>query len=239
MTQDEIKKQLGYRAADDLIRDGMKIGLGTGSTAVWAVRRLGTLYSAGKVRDILAVPTSSQTEMECQEQGIPLRSMNDPEINGSLDLTIDGADQIDGSGYMTKGGGGALLIEKIVAYASKKMAVVADHSKLTEALGLSYPIPLEVLPEARIPVLNTLKGMDTQPRVRMAVKKMGAVITDNGNLIIDVTLREAWDPEELDREFSRVPGVLGNGLFTRMRPLLYIGYPGGDIDVKDFQTERS
>ncbi|MFP4384305.1 MAG: ribose-5-phosphate isomerase RpiA [Spirochaetia bacterium] len=234
MTQEEVKKQLGFRAADDLIRNGMKIGLGTGSTAVWAVRRLGMLYYDGKVNDILAVPTSSQTEMECQEQGIPLRSMNDPEINGSLDLTIDGVDQIDGSGCMTKGGGGALLIEKIVAYASKKMAVVADHSKLTDALGLSFPIPLEVLPEARIPVLNTLKEMNTQPRVRMAVKKMGAVITDNGNLIIDVTLREVWNPEELDREFSRIPGVLGNGLFTRIKPLLYIGDSGGNIEIRDF-----
>jgi len=232
--QIDIKQKLGYKAVDDLITDGMKVGLGTGSTAVWAVRRLGELYSEGKIRNISAVPTSSQTELECSKYGIPLKSMNDPDIAEGLDLTIDGADQIDPSGFMTKGGGGALLLEKIVAYASKKMVVLIVENKLTDYLGLTYPIPLEVLPQARVPVLKSLQAMGTCPEVRMAVKKMGAVITDNGNLIIDVTLQKARDPLELDIEFSRIPGVLENGLFTLNKPAAYVGYSDGAVKVRDF-----
>ena len=216
MDAQEIKKQVGYAAIDEFVKSGMKIGLGTGSTAVWAVRRLGELLHSGRLRDVLAVPTSSQTEMECQKAGVPLRSMNDPEIGGVLDFAVDGADEVDEGLHLTKGGGGALLIEKIVAYAAKKFVVVVDSAKMVKNLGLSFPIPTEVLREARA-------------EVRMAVKKMGAVITDNGNILLDLSFQKAFDPVKMEEALSLIPGVLGNGIFARCNPEVLVGHPDGSI----------
>ncbi len=230
MDKERMKEAAGHAAADALVRSGMKLGLGTGSTAIHAVRRVGRMLQEGTLRDILAVATSSQTEMECQKLGIPLRSLNDPEIGGTLDLTIDGADEADRVLFLTKGGGGALLIEKVVAYASAAFAVVTDESKLVEHLGLSFPIPLEVLPLARVTVMRRLSALGAEPEVRMAVKKMGAVITDNGNIIVDVRFPGPFDPVAMERDLSLIPGVLGNGLFTRCRPELFVAKSDGTID---------
>jgi ribose 5-phosphate isomerase A len=230
MDADEIKKQVGFAAVDEFAKTGMKIGLGTGSTAVWAVRRLGELLRAGKLKDIRAVATSSQTELECQDAGIPLRSLNDPEIGGSLDLAIDGADEVDENLNLTKGGGGALLIEKIVAYSAKKFVVVVDSSKLVKNIGLAFPIPTEVLREARVCAAKAFAGLGAEARVRMAVKKMGAVITDNGNILLDLKFSRAFDPGEMEILLSRIPGVLGNGVFSRNVTEVMAGYPDGRIE---------
>lgn len=229
MDAQEIKKQVGYAAIDEFVKSGMKVGLGTGSTAVWAVRRLGELLQSRRLENILAVATSSQTEMECQKAGVPLRSMNDPEIAGELDFAVDGADEVDEGLRLTKGGGGALLIEKIVAYGAKKFVVVVDSSKLVENLGLSFPIPTEVLPEARIPAARAFEALGAQPEVRMAVKKMGAVITDNGNILLDLSFQKAFDPVKMEETLSLIPGVLGNGIFARCSPEVLAGYPDGSI----------
>jgi len=226
----EIKKEVGYAAVDEFVKSGMKIGLGTGATAIWAVRRVGELLAAGRISDILAVPTSSQTEMECQKYGIPLRSMNDPEIDGSLDFAIDGADEIDDGLRLVKGGGGALLIEKIVAYAAEKFVVVADSSKVVKNLGLAFPLPTEVLREARVPAAKAFEALGAKPEIRMAVRKMGAVITDNGNILLDLRFSSPFDPVEMERTLSMIPGVLGNGLFTRCSPEVFIGHPDGRIE---------
>lgn len=215
---------------DEFVKSGMKIGLGTGSTAVWAVRRLGELLGAGKITNILAVATSSQTEMECQKAGIPLRSLNDPEIGGSLDFAVDGADEVDENLNLTKGGGGALLIEKIVAYSAKQFVVVVDSSKLVKNLGLAFPIPTEVLREARVSSARAFAGLGAQAEVRMAVKKMGAVITDNGNIILDLKFAKAFEPREMEGLLSRVPGVLGNGVFSHNVALVMVGHPNGRIE---------
>jgi ribose 5-phosphate isomerase A len=207
----------------------MKIGMGTGSTAVWAIRAIGEALASGRIGDIVAVATSSQSEMECQKLGIPLRAMNDPEIGGRLDLTIDGADEIDPGRNLTKGGGGALLIEKIVAYSSTTMIVVVDDSKLVEHLGLVFPVPLEVLPLARVPVMNALRDMGGEPEVRLAERKMGAVITDNGNIIVDVRFTEPFDPVHMETRLSTIPGVLGNGLFTRASVRVIAGTKTGTV----------
>ena len=226
----EGKKAAGHAAAAR-VTSGMKVGMGTGSTAVWAIRRIGERLAAGDLHDVIGVATSSQSEMECQKVGIPLRTMNDPEVGGRLDVTIDGADEIDPDLNLTKGGGGALLIEKIVAYASDAMIVVADESKLVRNLGLAFPVPLEVLPLARVPVMRALVAIGGQPEVRMAERKMGAVITDNGNIVVDVRFPESIDPVEMERRLAGIPGVLGNGLFTQIKPTVIVGSDDGTFRV--------
>jgi ribose 5-phosphate isomerase A len=229
MDATEIKMRAGYAAVDEFVTSGMKVGLGTGSTAVWAVRRLGELLTSGRLADILAVATSSQTEIECQAAGIPLRSLNDPQIAGGLDLAIDGADEVDENLNLTKGGGGALLIEKIVAYSAKKFIVVVDSSKLVKDLGLAFPVPVEVLREARVSAANAFAELGAQAQLRMAVKKMGAVITDNGNIILDLKFARPFNPEEMESALSRVPGVLGNGVFSRNVTAVLAACPDGRI----------
>lgn len=225
-------KQAAGKAAARLVQTGMKVGMGTGSTAVWAIRRVGERLASGEIRNVIGVATSSQSEMECQKLGIPLRSMNDPEIDGRLDLTVDGADEVDPANRLTKGGGGALLIEKIVAHASEAMLVVVDDSKLVDNLGITFPVPLEVLPLARVPVMHALEALGGEPVVRMAERKMGAVITDNGNIIIDVRFGKPIDPAEMEVCLASIPGVLGNGLFTQVSPRLFVGRPDGSVDER-------
>ena len=229
----KMKQQVGYKAADTLVQSGMKIGMGTGSTAVWAIRRIGELLKEGKLEDILGVPTSFQSRMECEEQSIPIRSLNDPEIDGSLDLVIDGADEVDPAGNLIKGGGGALLIEKNVAYNSKAAAIVVDESKIVENLALVFPVPIEVVPEARITVTRALEQFNAEVFVRMAVKKMGPVVTDNGNIILDIRFKTPVDPVKLETEFNMIPGVMENGFFTRCSPRIFIGYSDGRIEVRE------
>ena len=231
MNQDELKVLVGTQAVDTYIESGMKVGLGTGSTAVWSVRRLGELLKEGTLSDILAVATSSQTIIECQKLGIPLRSIGDPEIDGQLDVTIDGADEVDSSLRCTKGGGGALLIEKIVAYSTRTFVIVVDESKLVDHLGLSFPIPTEVVPEARVPAARRMEKLGASVEVRMAVKKMGAVITDNGNYLLDLSFKKPFDPGEYESLLNDIPGVVENGLFTRVRPIVLVGKIEGTVSV--------
>ncbi len=225
-----MKTQVGRRAAEEHVRSGMKLGMGTGSTAVWSIRRIGELLRSGELSDIIAVPTSFQAAMECHSQGIPVRSLNDPEIDGSLDLTIDGADEVDAKLRLTKGGGAALLMEKVVAYNSAALVIVVDESKRVEHLGLDFPIPLEVHPEARVAVTRELEDRKFKVALRMAVRKMGPVITDNGNILLDINMDSPRDPAELERDLNLVPGILENGLFTHVRPTVYVGRESGEVE---------
>jgi ribose 5-phosphate isomerase A len=203
--------------------------MGTGSTAIWAIRRIGERLSGGEIDSIIGVATSTQSEMECQRLGIPLRSLNDPEVAGHLDVTIDGADEIDPQLHLIKGGGGAMLIEKVVAYASERMIVVADESKLVKRLGAEFPVPLEVHPAARVSVMAALIRLGGEPEVRMAERKMGAVVTDNGNIIVDVLFPNPIDPVETEDRLNRIPGVLENGLFTHASPIVMVGDEDGGV----------
>ena len=229
MDGDQIKQLLGRTVAERFVTSGMKIGLGTGSTAVWAIRRIGELLADGTISGIVGVPTSSQSEVEAQAARIPLRSMNDPEIAGELDLTIDGADEVDASGNLTKGGGGALLIEKVVAYASRRVVIIVGRDKLVDHLGLKYPIPIEVIPSARVPVTRALEKLGISVQLRMAVKKMGAVITDNGNVLLDVSLPTPTDIAAFEREINTIPGVVENGVFSRANAEVYYGTEAGEV----------
>ncbi|MDR0760574.1 MAG: ribose-5-phosphate isomerase RpiA [Treponema sp.] len=233
LDQKEMKALAGRSAVDALVRSGMKLGLGTGSTAIPAVKRVGALMAEGRLKDIKAVPTSFQTVLECEALGIPLFSLNSREIGGKLDLTIDGADEADGRNFCTKGGGGALLLEKIIAYASLSYAIVVDESKIVDNLGLTFAIPIEVIPEARIPVIQALQEMGTEPALREALRKAGPVITEHGNFIVDVRLKQAADPAVLEAEFNRIPGVVENGLFTCLRPSVFIARRDGAIERRD------
>jgi len=249
MDQKAIKEMVGREAVEALVKSGMKLGLGTGSTAIPAVRYIGALMAEGKLRDILAVPTSFQTSIECEKWGIPLFSLNSKEIGGKLDLTIDGADEVDPQSRLIKGGGGALLLEKIVAYASAAYAIVVDESKLAENLGVKFPIPVEVVPEARIPVTLALEKLGAEVMLREAVRKAGPVITDHGNLLLDIRFKSPQDPSLLELELNHIPGVVENGLFTgpvengvssgssgslkrKLIPKIFIGHSDASLEVR-------
>ncbi|MDR1863931.1 MAG: ribose-5-phosphate isomerase RpiA [Treponema sp.] len=238
MEQNEIKEMVGRKAVEALVRSGMKLGLGTGSTAVHAVAHIGALMARGELRNILAVPTSFQTVMECEKWGIPLFTLNSKEIAGRLDLTIDGADEVDGQKRLVKGGGGALLVEKITAYASASYAVAADESKRVDNLGLAFPVPLEVVPEARRTVTLSLEKLGAQVAVREALRKAGPVITEHGNILLDIRFKSPVDPRVLEAELNRIPGVVENGFFTgpwdgTLKTTVFIGRRDGSLTVME------
>jgi ribose 5-phosphate isomerase A len=193
---------------------------------------VGELLAAGTLKNMFAFPTSFQSHIECEKWGIPVYTLNAPEIGGRLDLTIDGADEIDGENRLVKGGGGALLIEKIAACNSAAYAIVADEKKLVEHLALAFPLPVEVIPEARIPVTLALEKTGAQVRLREAVRKAGPVITEHGNLLLDIRFQNPVDPAVLETELNRIPGVVENGFFTRIRPVLYIARSDGTVEVR-------
>jgi len=229
----DVKQALGTHAADRFVRDGMKLGLGTGSTAIWAARRVAARLSEGSLHDIRAVVTSLQTELEARSLGIPLYTLNDASLDSSLDMVIDGADEVDPAGHMIKGGGGALLMEKIIAYSSLSLVIIVDSSKLSERLCERFAIPVEVVADAVTPVSRRLREMGGEVSLRMAVRKAGPVVTDLGNLLLDVTFRGAFDPRKMEEELKLIPGVLEDGLFTKKRPTLVVGHPDGTIQVRE------
>jgi ribose 5-phosphate isomerase A len=203
---DEGKRAAGYTAADR-VRDGMVIGLGTGSTVYFALERLQERIASGLT--VTGVPTSIQTAIRARGLCIPLATLDDYPV---LDLAIDGADQVDPAFRLIKGRGGALTREKCVAAAAKQLIVVVDESKLVPVLDA--PVPLEVLPFAVTPVMVQLKAIGGVPGVREGTKKDGPVITDNGNFVIDCVFGEIDHPEELESSLNGIPGIIENGLFT-------------------------
>jgi ribose 5-phosphate isomerase A len=228
-----MKEAAGRGAVEALVVSGMKLGLGTGSTAIHAIRQIGALLREGKLWDIRGAATSFQTQIACERWGIPLYSLNAPEMGGTLDLTSDGAAEVDPQGRCVTGGGGALLMEKIVAYASKTFALVVDGAQRVGELGRNFPVPVEVIPEARLPVSQALEKLGAEARLREAVRKAGPVITEHGNLLLDILFREPVDPESLEGEINRIPGVVENGFFTRLRPVVFIGLPDGTVERRD------
>jgi len=212
----EQEKELASRAAAKLVRDGDIVGLGSGSTAYFAVVALGERVKAGL--KIVGIPTSVATEELARKVGIPLTTLDEhPEI----DITIDGADEIDPHLNLIKGGGGALLREKVVASVTKKMVVVGDSRKLVPALG-KFPLPVEIIPFARAVVERKLKSLGATPKLRL--KPDGQpYITDNGNHILDASFGKIEDPPTLARSLSDTPGVVEHGLFIGFAVIALIG----------------
>lgn len=234
VTKDEQKIIAASTAVDTLIQEGkifsgMKIGLGTGSTAMPAVKRVAERIADGTLKDIKAVVTSFQTQLACEEYGIPVYTLNDKAIGGRLDLSIDGADEIDPKNHLIKGGGAALLREKITEYNSDFFAVVADESKIVESLGTKFPLPVEVIAEARVPVANELKKLGAKCVLREGVKKAGPVITDNGNMILDCLWDSPVDAEEMEAKIDDIVGVVECGFFTKVHPTAFIGRSDGTV----------
>jgi ribose 5-phosphate isomerase A len=227
-----MKEAAGKAAVDDMVKSGMKLGLGTGSTAIHAVRRVGELLSQGVLCDICAFATSFQAEIECEKLRIPFFTLNSRELSSGLDLTIDGADEVDPQNRLIKGGGGAHLIEKIAAYSSVEFAVTVDESKLTQRLGSGFPIPVEIVPEARLQVTRTLEKSGAEVILREALRKAGPVITEHGNLILDIRYNSPIDPSLTETELNNIPGVVENGLFTRKPPVVFIARSDGTVEKR-------
>ncbi|MBR1722923.1 MAG: ribose 5-phosphate isomerase A [Treponema sp.] len=214
------------------IFSGMKIGLGTGSTAIPAVKRLAERIKDGTLHDIKAVVTSFQTENCCKDLGIPVYVLNDREIDGELDLAIDGADEIDPQKNLIKGGGAALLLEKIVEYNSKELVIVADETKAVENMGTKFPLPVEIIGNARKSVEKALNNLGAKCGLREGVKKCGPVITDNGNQILDCTWENPVNPVEMEEEISKITGVVEVGFFTKKIPTVFIAHSDGNVEVR-------
>ena len=215
MSQQDREKRLAAAAVRE-VEDGMRLGLGSGSTALHAVRMLGERVAKGL--EIVGVPTSRETAQVAREVGIPLDRLDD---DPHLDLTIDGADESDAALRLIKGGGGALLREKIVAAASDRMIVVADASKVVETLG-AFPLPVEVIPFAIGVVSTFLRDRDIEPVLRPAKSGDGAFVTDEGNHILDCPFGAIGDPEGLAAWISQIPGVVEHGLFLELATELVI-----------------
>lgn len=201
------------------VRDGFVVGLGSGTTAAYAVQEIGERVRKGDLH-VLGVPTSHQALMLAVSCGIPLTTLDE---HPQLDLAIDGADQIDRELNLIKGGGGALMREKIVASAAKQFVIVTDETKLAEKLGTNHPIPLEVLPFSLPVVMAKVQELGGKPVLREGGGKVGPVVTDNGNFVVDVEFRSIDALGELDVNLKSVPGVLETGLFVGMADVVYVG----------------
>lgn len=213
---------IDYLQAEKILHSDMKIGLGTGSTAIKAVACIGALLKTGALHNISAVSSSFQTTILCEALNIPVYSLNAKQIGGKLDFTIDGADEIDRDKNLTKGGGAALLLEKILAYNSERYFIIGTENKCVEHLGMSFPIPIEIVSEARSSCIQKLRELGADAVVREGVKKMGPVITDNGNLIIDAHFSKAFDARQMEEKIKLIAGVVEVGLFTKNTPLVFL-----------------
>lgn len=219
----ELKKRVGTAAANQ-IESGMRVGLGTGSTAVWMVRRLGERLQNGDLTDVIGVPTSERTANDAAELSIPLGTLED---FPALDLTIDGADEIDPQLNLIKGGGGALLREKIVAQASKQFIIVADGSKLVDRLGTTFKLPVEVIPFGHGSQLSFLESLGAQPALR--VQEDGEpFLTDSLNYIYDCTFRDGIaDAIDVAARLSARAGIVEHGLFLGMATMAIVSTADG------------
>ena len=219
---DELKREAAERAVE-LVRSGMALGLGHGSTAHYALLKVAALLRSGELRQVMGVPCSAHVEREARELGIPLTTLEEHPV---LDLTIDGADEVDPEMNLIKGGGGALLREKIVAQASRREAIVVDEGKLSPALGTRCPVPVEVVPFGWKTHLQFLEKLGAQVVLRLA-SAGGPFQTDQGNLVLDCRFDPIRDPHVLAGELEGRAGIVGHGLFRRLTTDLFVAERAG------------
>jgi ribose 5-phosphate isomerase A len=215
----DAKKAAGVAAAD-LVKSGMVVGLGTGSTVAWTIRRLGERVREEGL-DFLGIATSFQAENLAIDSGISLTALNQHPL---LDLAIDGADQVDGDLFVIKGGGAAHTREKVVSCSAKRFVIVADESKYVQKL--TWPVPVEVLPFALRLVERRLIELGGKPVLRLGKMKDGPVITDNGNFVVDADFGVIEDPAALAARIDPIPGVVEHGIFDNLDEL-FLARKGG------------
>ena len=216
MEREELKRLAGEKAVEH-INDGMIVGLGTGSTVKYSLKKIGELVRSGL--DIKGIPTSINTKRIAQQEQIPLTDLEEyPE----LDITIDGADEVDSFLNLIKGGGGALTREKIIAFNSKKVIIVVDDSKIVKALGIDFPLPVEVIKYAWTSTKKRLEEFDCNVELRKIMQDE-PYITDNGNYILDCEFERIENPEQLEIDINCIPGVVENGLFIGLVDEVIVG----------------
>lgn len=217
-------KRAAGRAAADLVPEGARLGLGTGSTVRHVLERLAERI-AGEGLTMVGVPTSEDTARRARALGIPLADLD--ELDG-LDLAIDGADEVDPRKNLIKGGGGALLREKIVACAASELVVVVGEDKLSERLG-GFALPVEVTPFGHRHTAAAVSRLGVQPRLR--TREGEPFVTDNGNFVLDCPFGEIEDPSRLETELDRIPGVVECGLFVGLAGRILVGRSDGGVTV--------
>jgi len=222
-------KQIVANAAIKEVKSDMIIGLGSGSTAALMIKSLAGEIHSGKLKNIRGVATSFQSEVLALELDIPLVDLASV---SQIDLAIDGADEVDPGFQLIKGGGACHVREKLVAFKANQLLIVVDETKIVQNLNLSFPLPVEVLPNAWKQVQEVLSKMKGNSTLRMANKKAGPVVTDQGNLILDVFFNEGIKkPKEIEMSINNIPGVLENGLFVDLTDKVLVGKIENNIPV--------
>ena len=222
-------KQIVADAAIKEVKSDMILGLGSGSTAALMIRSLADEIRSGKLKNITGVATSFQSEVLALELDIPLIDLASV---SKIDLAIDGADEVDPGFQLIKGGGACHVREKLVASKAHQLLIVVDESKLVQNLNQSFPLPLEVLPNAWKHVQDVISEMNGNSTLRMATKKAGPIVTDQGNLILDVLFNNGIkNPRELEMSINNIPGVLENGLFVDLTDRVLVGKIENNIPV--------
>ena len=220
----DLQTQMKQVVADAAIKDvqnGMIVGLGSGSTAALMIKSLAEEIASGKLKNVKGVPTSFQSEVLALELNIPLIDLASV---SEIDLAIDGADEVNPSFQLIKGGGACHVREKLVAAKANKLLIVVDETKLVKNLNKAFPLPVEVLPSAWKQVKDSIAEMDGVSNLRMAQKKAGPVVTDQGNLILDVLFNDGIeDPRNAEMLINNIPGVLENGLFVDLTHKVLVG----------------
>ena len=213
-------KRLAAEKACDYIEDGMILGLGTGSTMEYALKKIGRMVKEGL--KIKGIPTSFRTKKIANEENIPLTSLEEDPI---IDLTIDGADEVDSELRLIKGGGGALTREKMIAYYSKRVIIVIDETKVVKMLGIDFSLPVEIVKFGWTLTKNKLKEFNCNVELRKIMNN--PYITDNSNYIIDCEFDRIKDPEQLEIDINSIPGVVENGLFIGLADEVIVGSKQG------------
>lgn len=222
-----MKQEVG-RAAANRVQSNTVVGLGTGSTTAFAIQFIGERLKSGELTNVKGIPTSFQAIVLARDFGIPLVSLDEVD---HIDVAIDGADEVDPQKTLIKGGGAAHTQEKIVDSLADQFIVVVDSGKLVDKLGTTFLLPVEVVPMAVTPVMRAIRGLGGEPTLRMGVKKAGPVVSDNGNLIVDVKFANGIDaPAALEKTLNNIPGVLENGIFAGVADVVLVG------EVKDNQA---
>lgn len=226
-----MKQEVG-KAAADRVQSHSIVGLGTGSTTAYAIQFLGERLQRGELENIQGIPTSFQAEVLSKQYGIPLTTLD---AIDHIDIALDGADEVDPNKNLIKGGGAAHTREKVVDSLANQFIVVVDSGKLVDKLGSTFRLPVEVIPMAITPVMKKLEQFGGKPELRMGVKKAGPVVTDQGNLVVDIKFEEIANPGELEKEINNIPGVLENGLFVNVADVVLVGEIKGDqVNIREF-----